>query len=352
MKIAVDAMGADYGPGPVIEGVVMALSDYPEDEFVLVGHSGKLPFYLEKYGIAGHPRISIVHAETVCEMSEPSTTALRAKKNCSITVCARLLKEKAVDAMVTPGHTGATVAATKVLVRTLPGVDRPALAASLPTQNGKRFLLVDAGANIECTPINIVQFAILGEVYAQYLFRLDSPRVSLLSVGGEDIKGNDLTKESFKLLEKRKQLNFVGNVEANVIFENVADVLIADGFSGNVMLKGVEGLAKSVMFWLKRVLSKNALRMTGAMLAKNAFIELKSFGDADDIGGAPLLGLNGIWLSITLSSILKGIILGGWYHSFRQRLESGIDRSVRKGLYRPGKILGRMYAVASRLWQQ
>ncbi|MDR0933349.1 MAG: phosphate acyltransferase PlsX [Victivallales bacterium] len=294
MKIAVDAMGADYGPGAVIEGVVMALGDYPDYEFVLVGHSGKLPFYLEKYGIADHPRISIVHAETVCEMSESSTVALRAKKNSSITVCARLLKEKAVDAMVTPGHTGATVAATKVLVRTLPGVDRPALAASMPMQNGGRFLLVDAGANIECTPINIVQFAILGEVYAQYLFQLDRPRIALLSVGGEDIKGNDLTKESFKLLEKRTQLNFIGNSEANVIFEDTADVLVADGFSGNVMLKGIEGLAKSVMCWLKRVLSKNALRLTGAMLAKNAFIELKSFGDADDVGGAPLLGINGI----------------------------------------------------------
>ncbi len=294
MKIAVDAMGADYGPGPVIEGVVMALADFPEYEFVLVGHSGKIPFYLEKYGIAGHPRISLVHAETVCEMSEPSAVSLRAKKDSSITVCARLLKAKEVDAMVTPGHTGATVAATKVLVRTLPGVDRPALAVSLPLKNGGRFLLTDAGANTECTPVNLVQFAIMGEVYAQYLFQEEFPRVGLLSVGGEDIKGNDLTKESFKLLEERKMLRFAGNVEANEAFEDVTDVLVADGFTGNVMLKAIEGLARSTMFWLKRVLSKNALRLAGAMLAKNAFIELKSFGDADDIGGAPLLGLDGI----------------------------------------------------------
>ena len=173
-------------------------------------------------------------------------------------------------------------------------VDRPALAASLPLKRGGRFILMDAGANTECTPVNIVQFAIMGEVYAQYLFQLETPRVSLLSVGGEDIKGNDLTKESFKLLEQREQLNFVGNVEADVIFEDVADVLVTDGFSGNVMLKGIEGLARSTMYWLKRVLSKNALRLAGAMLAKNAFIELRSLGDADDIGGAPLLGINGI----------------------------------------------------------
>ncbi len=292
MKIAVDAMGGDYAPGVVVEGLTMALVDFPDYEFVLVGHREKLAFYLEKYGIAGHPRLEVIHAESVCEMSEPSAVSLRAKRDSSITVCAKLLKERKVDAMVTPGHTGATVAATKVLVRTLPGIDRPALAASLPAREG-RFILIDAGANPNCTPTNLVQFAIMGEIYAQYLFKLSQPRVGLLSVGGEDIKGNELTKESFKLLEKL-DINFVGNVEADTVFEGVTDVLICDGFSGNVMLKGAEGLAKSTIFWLKRVLTKNVLRLVGAMLAKNAFRELKAFGDADDVGGAPLLGINGI----------------------------------------------------------
>ncbi len=285
-------MGGDYAPGVVIEGLTMALCDFPAYDFVLVGPVAKLGFYLEKYGIAGHPRLTLVNADTVCEMSEPSAISLRAKRNSSITVCARLLKEKQVDAMVTPGHTGATVAATKVLVRTLPGIDRPALAASLPAREG-RFILMDAGANPDCTPVNLVQFAIMGEIYAQYLFELDRPRIGLLSVGGEDIKGSGLTKETFKLLENMP-LNFVGNVEADTVFEGVTDVLICDGFSGNVLLKGVEGLAKSTIFWLKRVLTKNALRLVGAMLAKNAFRELRAFGDADDIGGAPLLGINGI----------------------------------------------------------
>ena len=292
MKIAVDAMGGDYAPGVVVEGLAIALTDFPEYDFVLVGHAEKLVFYLEKYGIAGHPRVTVVHAPSVCEMSEPSAISLRAKRDSSITVCARLLKEKKVDAMVTPGHTGATVAATKVLVRTLPGIDRPALAASLPAREG-RFILMDAGANPDCTPVNLVQFAVMGEIYAQYLFHLERPRVGLLSVGGEDIKGCELTKESFRLLED-VPINFIGNVEADVVFEGASDVLISDGFSGNVLLKGVEGLAKSTMFWLKRVLTKNALRIVGAILAKNAFRELKAFGDADDIGGAPLLGINGI----------------------------------------------------------
>ena len=271
MKIAVDGMGGDYAPGVVVEGLTIALADFPEYEFVLVGHTAKLQFYLEKYGIADNPRVTLVHADTVCEMSEPSAIAVRKKRDSSITTCAKLLKEGAVDAMVTPGHTGATVAATKVLVRTLPGVDRPALAASLPARQG-RFVLMDAGANPDCTPINLVQFAVMG---------------------GEDNKGKSLTKESFSLIEELP-INFVGNVEADSIFEGASDVLIADGFSGNVLLKGIEGLAKSTHYWLKKVLTKNALRIIGASLAKSAFRELKAFGDADDIGGAPLLGINGI----------------------------------------------------------
>ena len=292
MRIAVDAMGGDFAPGAVIEGLVSALSDFPTFEYALVGDLEKVGFYLEKYGIAGDPRIRQVHAGSVCEMSEPSAVSLRAKKDSSITICARLLKSGEADAMVTPGHTGATVAATKVLVRTLPGIDRPGLAASMPTQRG-RFLLMDAGANPDSTALNLAQYALMGETYAQYLFREERPRVGLLSVGGEDIKGNELTKEAFGLLEKLP-INFVGNIEADAVFEGAADVLICDGFAGNVLLKGAEGLARATVFWLKQVLTKNALRAVGALLAQKAFVELKAQGSSEVIGGAPLLGVNGI----------------------------------------------------------
>ena len=285
-------MGGDYAPGVVVEGLALALDAYPEYEFVLVGHEEKVQLYLDKYGLTGNPRISVVHAASVCEMSEPSTISLRQKKDSSITVCAKLLKSKAVDAMVTPGHTGATVAATKVILRSLPGVDRPALAACMPAQDG-RFLLVDAGANPDCTPLNLLQFAIMGAIYAEYLFKMESPKVGLLSVGGEDSKGCELTKETFKRMSELP-INFAGNVEADTVFEGAANVLISDGFAGNVLLKGAEGLAKSTIHWLKLVLSKNAIRLIGASLAKNAFHELKAFGAADEIGGAPLLGVNGI----------------------------------------------------------
>ncbi len=299
-------MGGDYAPGVVIEGLALTVQEYPDYDFILVGHKEKVEFYLEKYGLAGNPHITVHHAETVCEMSDPSAIALRGKKNSSITTCARLLKDGLVDAMVTPGHTGATVAATKVILRTLPGVDRPALGANMPNQPG-RFLLMDAGANPDCTALNLEQFAIMGEIYAQYLFKKDRPTVGLLSVGGEDIKGCDLTKEAFKRLE-RLPINFIGNVEADTVFEGGTDVLVSDGFAGNVLLKCAEGLAKSTFVWLKRVLKKNTLRYVWAMMAQNVFRELKAFGDADNVGGAPLLGINGICIIGHGSSNPKAVL--------------------------------------------
>ena len=330
MKIAVDAFGGDFAPGVVIEGLAQAVIRFPQCEFLLVGHREKVGFYLEKYGLAGNPRITQVHAESVCEMSDPSTISLRSKKDSSITVCARLLKEKKADAMVTPGHTGATVAATKVLVRTLPGVDRPALAASMPTQKaGGRFLLMDAGANVDCHPLNLAQFAVMGGVYAEYLFGIKSPRIGLLSVGGEDSKGNELTKEAFKLLENMP-INFVGNIEPNAAFFNEVDVLISDGFAGNVLLKTAEGLAKTTICWLKKVMTRNAVRTIGALLAQNAFRDLKTFGSSDIIGGAPLLGVNGICIIGHGSSNPKAV-----FNAIRvaaECVEFGLNDRIVKGL--------------------
>lgn len=328
MKIAVDAMGGDYAPGVVVEGVADALYECPEFEIVLVGHSKKIAYYLEKYGISNHPRLQVVHAETVVEMSEPSTNSIRSKKDSSITVGAKLLKEKSVDAFVTPGHTGATLAATKVLVRTLPGIDRPALAANIPAQKG-RFILIDAGANTEVSASNLPEFAIMGSIYAEFLYGVDNPPVGLLSVGGEDSKGNDLTKEAFKMLEVAP-INFMGNIEANTVFEGECRVLVTDGFTGNVFLKCSEGLARSVMSWLKLIFTKNVMRLAGAYLNKSAFRELKAYGDADEQGGAPLLGLNGVCIvghgSSTQLAVKNAIKLAGECLKFglNQKIEAKI----------------------------
>lgn len=293
MKIAVDAMGGDYAPGVVIEGVLLALQEIPGLQLVLVGHQEKLSFYLEKAGLINHPQVELVHAEQVVEMSDHSTDSIRSKKHSSITVCADLVKAGRADAIVSAGHTGAAVAATKVRLRTLGGVDRPALATAMPAVGGKN-ILIDVGANTDCTPMNLAQFAVMGELYAQLTFGLESPRIGLLSVGGEDVKGNDLTKEVFKILSNMP-INFVGNVEGHDIFhKSTCDVIVCDGFTGNSILKASEGLARATYHWLKEAFTRNPIRQTGAFLAKEAFRDLKKISDSEEFGGAPLLGIRGV----------------------------------------------------------
>lgn len=292
MRIAVDAMGGDYAPAVVVEGVAEALRMFPDVDVILVGHQEKLAYYLQKERLKNHPRLELVHAEQVVEMGEPSTASIRQKKNSSITVCAALTAEGRADGVVSAGHTGAAVAATKVKMRILKGVDRPALCTIMPAVGGN-FILCDAGANTDCTPLNLAQFALMGEVYAQMYMHIENPRIGLISVGGEDSKGNNLTKEAFKILSKMP-INFVGNVEGHDMFFRGADVVVCDGFSGNLVLKTSESISSAIGHWLKDCLMKNAFRKAGALLAQNAFIELKAISNFEEYGGAPLMGLNGI----------------------------------------------------------
>lgn len=292
MRIAVDAMGGDFAPGVVIEAVADALREIPDVEILLVGHTEKLAYHLQKERLKESERLHFVHAEQVVEMGEPSTNAIRGKRHSSITVCAELVAKGQADGIVSAGHTGAAVAATKVKLRMTPGVDRPAIAALMPAVGG-HFILVDAGANTDCVPLNLAQFAVMGELYAQLLFGIEKPRIGLLSVGGEDVKGNALTKETFKILSQMP-INFIGNVEGHDLFDRTADVVICDGFTGNVVLKSSESLASAVGTWLKETLTKDAFRQIGALLAKNAFRDLKAISNFEEYGGAPLLGINGV----------------------------------------------------------
>lgn len=312
-------MGGDFAPRVAIEGIATALDEFPHiDKIVAVGHLQKIAHYLEAYDLTDHPRLSLVHADEVVEMSEPSTLAIRGKRNSSISVAAKLMKNGKINAIFSAGHTGAAVAANTIITRTLPGIGRPAIAALIPGHNG-HFILMDAGANIECKVENLAQFALMGETYAQLMFGIQHPRIGLLSVGGEDSKGNDLTKEAFKILEQMP-INFIGNVEGNTMFENIADVVVCDGFTGNVVLKTAEGMAKATVKWMKDVFSKSAFRMTGAMLARNAFRDLKEIGDAEECGGAPLLGINGVCVighgSSSPKSICNGIRVAAEMVSF------------------------------------
>ena len=330
MKIAVDAMGGDYAPGVVIEGILLAFQEIPGLQLVLVGHQEKLSFYLEKAGLSNHPQVELVHAEQVVEMSDHSTDSIRSKKHSSITVCADLVKAGRADAIVSAGHTGAAVAATKVRLRTLEGVDRPALATAMPAVGGKN-ILIDVGANTDCTPINLAQFAVMGELYAQLTFGLERPRIGLLSVGGEDVKGNDLTKEVFKILSSMP-INFVGNVEGHDIFhKSTCDVIVCDGFTGNSILKASEGLARATYHWLKEAFTRNPIRQTGAFLAKEAFRDLKKISDSEEFGGAPLLGIRGVCIighgASTPKAIKNAIRLADTYlkHGLTDRIVKRIN---------------------------
>ena len=292
MRIAVDAMGGDFTPAVSLEAVKEALDMYPDVEILYVGHKEKLAYYMEKARMTESDRLKVVHAETVVEMGESSTLAIRSKKNSSITVCTTLVSEGLADGVVSPGHTGAAVAASKVRMRMVSGVDRPCIGSIMPNITGK-WILADAGANTECTPLNLAQFAVMGELYAIHGLGLKNPKIGLLSVGGEDVKGNDLTKGAFKILSQLP-INFIGNVEGHDTFMGGCDVVVCDGFVGNVLLKSCESLARATFHWMNLALRKNALRLTGALLAKDAFREIKAISDSDEYGGAPLLGINGI----------------------------------------------------------
>lgn len=335
MKIAVDGMGGDFAPDVVVEGVAEALKMYPGINIALVGHKDKLNPLIKQHGLSNHSQIEVVHAEETVYMHEPSTAAIRQKKNSSITVAASLVAKGEADAVVSAGHTGAAVAATKVKMRMLPGVDRPAIAIIMPAKLGS-FILIDVGANVDSKPINLAQFAIMGEAFARLAFSTLRPRIALLSVGEEDSKGNDLTKETFKMLSDMP-INFVGNVEGKALFERAADVVVCDGFTGNITLKATESMANVAMYWLKESLMKNAFRKTSALLLKNAFRELKAIGDSEEYGGARLLGVNGICIIGHGSSSPRAI-----RNAIRVAEESvkfGLNRHITRDLAEAGLAL-------------
>jgi glycerol-3-phosphate acyltransferase PlsX len=294
MIIALDAMGGDYAPDNNIAGLALALAEVPDVAgYAVVGQPDKINPLLAAHGIAGDPRLEVVPASQVITMSDASTAPLRQKKDSSIGVAARLMKGGRVDAIVTPGHTGAAVASTVVHNRTLPGIERPGIAGPFPSVSGS-FIVVDVGANVDCRPLHLAQYGILGEAYARLVMGIARPRVGILSVGEEEGKGNELTREATALMHRLPFANFIGNVEGRDLFSGGVDVAVCDGFVGNIVLKLAEDLAKSMFRMLRDRLRKTPLRQAGALLSRNAFLELMAVSDNDEYGGAPLLGINGV----------------------------------------------------------
>ena len=289
ITIAVDGMGSDHSPASEIEGVVAAAKAW-NVRIVLVGRESVLQPLLKKAGGNLLP-VEIRNADEVVTMDEPPTAALRKKKNSSIRVAADLVRNGEAAGLVSAGNTGAVMATSKMVFGMVSGVDRPALATVLPTLTGHSVML-DVGANVSCKPHHLVQFAVMGHLFSRKIVGIASPRVGLMSVGEEESKGNDLVKEVHQAL-KQVNLNFIGNVEGRDIYNGRADVIVCDGFTGNVALKTSEGLIEAMLKLMKEELTRNMQARLGAALSRQAFRRLKKRLDYSEYGGAPLLGLRG-----------------------------------------------------------
>ena len=290
MRVALDAMGGDYAPAVTIEGAIETVNDFEGIDVILVGDENSIKRELDSKRHLPN-RISIKHASQVVGMDEAPAAAIRKKRDSSIGRAIELVKNGEADAMVSAGHSGVVMATALLFLRTSPGVDRPAIATIMPTLKAP-FVLIDAGANLYCKPENLYQFGLMGSAYCSAIFGRTEPKVALLSIGEEEMKGNELTKESFKLL-KKADINFIGNVDGKDIFTGIADVIVCDGFTGNVVLKISEGLADAIVKILKREIAEKSVGRIAYLLMKSALISFKKKTDYDEYGGAPLLGING-----------------------------------------------------------
>ncbi|MGI9239382.1 MAG: phosphate acyltransferase PlsX [Verrucomicrobiales bacterium] len=292
MKIAIDAMGGDFAPENIVGGAKLALESIKRiDTLYLTGPEAELKKIVDAQGLPAS-KVEIVDAPELVEMNESGAKAVRRKKRSSISVATDLVKHGTCSGVMSAGNTGAAVAAATVKLRNLPGVERAGIASPLPNEHGT-CNIIDAGANPDAKANHLLQYGIMGSVYAKYALGVDSPRIGLMSVGTEDEKGTEFTREVFGLL-KDSHLNFIGNVEGHDLFEKPVDVIVCDGFVGNVVLKSCEGTAYAMFKWLKQELTVSPLRMLGAKLAKGAFRSVKKRASAESYGGCPLLGVNGV----------------------------------------------------------
>ena len=306
MKIAVDAMGGDYAPQRVVEGACEAARRFGI-EILLVGDEAAVRAELERRGTPGLP-LEVVHASETVRMDEPPAEALRRKKDSSIRVGVELVKEGAADGFLSAGNTGAVMAAARFVLRPVPGVDRPAIATVLPTIRGTS-LMLDVGANVDSKAHHLIQFAIMGELYARHVLGKEQPAVGLLNIGAEDVKGNELTKEVLKAL-RSLPIRFVGNIEGRDVYNGSVDVVVCDGFVGNIALKISEGVAAVMGKVLRQEIESLGWRRIGYVVLNPAFRRFRKRFDYAEYGGAPLLGVNGNIIISHGGSTVKALMNG------------------------------------------
>ncbi|MCR8845404.1 phosphate acyltransferase PlsX [Paenibacillus sp. SC116] len=289
MRIAIDAMGGDRAPASIVEGALEAAKNWNELEIILVGDEKAI-----KPHLSNQPsNIRVVHTEERIEADDEPVRAVRRKKGASMVMAGRMVREGEADCMISAGNTGALMTTGLLVVGRMEGVERPALAPMIPTMDGKGMLALDLGANMDAKPEHLVQYAIMGRIYREKVHGIKKPRVGLLNVGSEAQKGNELTKAVFPLLEQAP-IHFIGNVESRDVLEGACDVIVCDGFAGNVMLKTLEGTAGSLFNVLKQEFTRSWLTKLGAALVMPGLKRLKQTMDYKEHGGAPLLGLNGL----------------------------------------------------------
>jgi phosphate acyltransferase len=310
MRIAIDAMGGDHAPKEIVLGAMKAVEQFKDVEITLIGDETQIRSFLTT-----DERISLIHTDEIIEATDEPVRAVRRKKNSSMVLMAKEVSEGRAEACISAGNTGALMAAGLFIVGRIEGIDRPALAPTLPTIGGEGFLLLDVGANVDARPEHLLQYALMGSVYSDKVRGINKPRIGLLNVGTEDQKGNDLAKRAFQLI-KETGLNFIGNVEARDLLEGVADVVVTDGFTGNVALKTIEGTAISMFSMLKSALTSDFASKLAAAVLKPRLLELKKKMDYSEYGGAALFGLKAPVVKAHGSSDANAV-----FHAVRQARE-------------------------------
>jgi glycerol-3-phosphate acyltransferase PlsX len=346
VKIAVDAMGGDYAPQRVVEGALLAARNFGL-EIILVGDEAKVGEELKHHNTSGLG-ITIHHASEVVQMNDSPVEALRKKKDSSIRVAVNLVKEGSADALLSAGNTGAVMATAQFVLRTLPGVDRPAIATVLPNLR-ETSLILDVGANVDSKPHNLIQFGIMGELYAIHVMGRENPTVGLLNIGAEDVKGNELTKEVLKTM-KSFPMNFVGNIEGRDVYNGTVDVIVCDGFVGNIALKISEGVASTLSKVLRSEIESLGWRKIGYSILAPAFKRFKKRFDYSEYGGAPLLGVNGNVIISHGGSSVKALMNG--IRIAAECVEHDITEKISMGMEQYEGIIQMMRTSNDSLFQQ
>jgi phosphate acyltransferase len=322
MRIAIDAMGGDRAPGAIVEGAVLAAQEWSDVELILVGDHARVESMLQGRSFTN---ITIHHATEIIEADDEPVRAVRRKKDASMVVAGRLVSDGGADAFISAGNTGALMTTALLVVGRMKGIERPALAPMIPTKDGRGTLALDLGANMDASPEHLLQYAIMGSIYRRKVHGMDKPRVGLLNVGTEAMKGNELTKAAYPLLEK-SPIHFVGNVEARDILNGACDVLVCDGFAGNILLKSIEGAAGTIFSALKEEFTKSLWTKLAAAVLKPGLSQFKKKFDYTEHGGAPMLGAKGLVIKSHGSSDANAI--KNAVRQARMALQNGLVPSI------------------------